>query len=75
MQDVPKQTASPSLSSAAEVSEILKVITKSFPFALLSPLRLEVTSLLQTKEISSATEGRNGGEKKLHMMNILEAIK
>jgi hypothetical protein len=46
MQDVPKQTASPSLSSAAEVSEILKVMTESFPFALLSPLGLELTSLL-----------------------------
>jgi hypothetical protein len=46
MQDVPKQTMSPSSSSAIEVSEILKVMTKPFPFALLSPLRLELTSLL-----------------------------
>jgi hypothetical protein len=61
---VPKQTASPSSSSAAEVSEILKVMTKSFPFAPLSPLGLELTSLLQKKEISSAAEGRHGGQKK-----------
>jgi hypothetical protein len=46
MQDVPKQTTSPSSSSAAEVSEILKVMTESFPFAPLSPLGLELTSLL-----------------------------
>jgi hypothetical protein len=45
MQDVPKQTTSPS-SSAVEVSEILKVITGSFPFTPLSPLALELTSLL-----------------------------
>jgi hypothetical protein len=74
MQDVPKQTTSPSSSSATEVLEILKVMTESFPFALLSPLRLELTSLLQTSNISSAAEGKNGGQKKQHMMNILEAI-
>jgi hypothetical protein len=44
-QDVLKPTASPS-SSAAEVSEILKVMTKSFPFTPLSPLGLELTSFL-----------------------------
>jgi hypothetical protein len=60
MQDVPKQTANPS-SSDAEVSEILKVMTESFLFALLSPLGLELTSLLQKKEISSAPNGRDGG--------------
>jgi hypothetical protein len=74
MQDVPKQTTSPSLSSTVEVSEILKVMTESFPFALLSPMRLELTSLLQTREISSDVEGKNGGQKKRRMMNILEAI-
>jgi hypothetical protein len=37
MQDMSKQTASPS-SSAVEVSEILKVMTESFPFTPLSPL-------------------------------------
>jgi hypothetical protein len=63
-EDVPKQTTSPSSSSAAEVSEILKVMTESFPFALLCPLGLELTSLLQTREISSATEGRDEAKKK-----------
>jgi hypothetical protein len=45
MQDVPKQIASPS-SSAVEVSEILKVMIESFPFAPLCPRGLELTSLL-----------------------------
>jgi hypothetical protein len=44
-QDVPKLTGSPS-SSAAEVSEILKVMIESFPFTPLSPLGLELMSLL-----------------------------
>jgi hypothetical protein len=57
LEDVPKQTASPSSSSVAEVSEILKVMTESFPFALISPLRLELTSLLQAREISSPSWG------------------
>jgi hypothetical protein len=73
LENVLKQTASPS-SSGAEVSDILKVMTESFPFALLSPLRLEPTSLLQTREISSVVEGRDRGQKKRRMMNILEAI-
>jgi hypothetical protein len=42
--------------SAAEVLEILKVMTESLPFKLLSPLGLELTKVLQRKETSSATE-------------------
>jgi hypothetical protein len=74
LEDVLKQTASPSSSSVAEVLEILKVMTESFPFALISPLRLELTSLLQIREISSPPWGETGGQKKRRMMNILEAI-
>jgi hypothetical protein len=74
VQDVPKQTLSPSLSSAVKVSEILKVMIEPFPFALLSPLRLDLTSLLQSREIASAAEGENRGQKKQSMMNIMEAI-
>ena len=74
MQDVPKQIMSPSSSFAIEVSEILKVMTEPFPFALLSPLRLDLTSLLQSREIASAAEGENRGQKKRSMMNIMEAI-
>jgi hypothetical protein len=65
---------SPSSSFAIEVSEILKVMTEPFPFALLSPLRLDLTSLLQSKEIASTIEGKNEGQKKRCMMNIMEAI-
>jgi hypothetical protein len=60
---VPKQTMSPSSSSTAEVLEILKVMTEPFPFALLSPLRLDLTSLLQSREIASAAEGNNEGRR------------
>ena len=63
VQDMPKQTLSPSLSSAVKVSEILKVMIEPFPFALLSPLRLDLTSFLQSKEIASAAEGKTGGKR------------
>jgi hypothetical protein len=58
LQDVPKQTMSLSSSSATEVLEILKVMTEPFPFALLSPLRLDLTSLLQSRQIASTAEGK-----------------
>jgi hypothetical protein len=74
VQVVPKQIMSPSSSSTAEVSEILKVMTELFPFALLSPLRLDLTSLLQSKQIALAAEGKNGGQKKQLIMNVIEAI-
>jgi hypothetical protein len=61
VQNVSKRTMSPSSSSATEVSEILKVMTEPFLFALLSPLRLDLTSLLQSREIASVAEGKNGG--------------
>jgi hypothetical protein len=61
VQNVSKQTMSPSSSSATKVLEILKVMTEPFPFALLSPLRLDLTSLLQSREIASVAEGENGG--------------
>jgi hypothetical protein len=59
--DVPERTLSPLSPSAAEASEILKVMTKSSPFELLSPLRSELANLLQKREMPSATDGRNGG--------------
>jgi hypothetical protein len=74
VQDVSKQIMSPYSSSAAEVSKILKVMIEPFPFALLSPLRLNLTSLLQSKEIASAVEGKNRGQMKRRMMNVMEAI-
>jgi hypothetical protein len=47
--------------SAAKVLEILKVMTESLPFALLSPLRLDLTSLLQSKETASTADKVGGG--------------
>ena len=58
---MPEKTIGPPSPSTAEVLEILKVMTESIPFALLSPLRLDLTSLLQSKETASAAEGKAGG--------------
>jgi hypothetical protein len=63
VQDVPKHIMSPSSSFVAEVSAILKVMTEPFPFALLSPMRLDLTSLLQSKEIASTADGKKGGNR------------
>jgi hypothetical protein len=46
--------------STSEVSKILKVMTESIPFALLSPLRLDLTNLLQSKETALAAEEKVG---------------
>jgi hypothetical protein len=54
---------SPPSPFAAEMSEILKVMTESIPLALLSPLRLDLTSLLQSKETASAAEKKVGGRR------------
>jgi hypothetical protein len=62
-QDVVKPIAGPS-SSTAEVPEILKVMTEPFPFTPLSPLGLELTSLLQKNEVYLDVDGRDGGQKK-----------
>jgi hypothetical protein len=75
VQDVPEKTIDTSLSSSVDVSEILKVMTEPFPFAMLSPLGSDLTSLLQSKEkgfeqssggkeTASATGGNVGGQKK-----------
>jgi hypothetical protein len=72
--DAPKRTLSPLSPSTAEALEILKVMTESPPFKLLSPLGSELTNLLQKREIPSATDGRDGGQKRRRMMNILHSI-
>lgn len=46
----------PSTPPAAEVVEILKVMTESLPIKLLSPLGSELMKLLQKKEEPSATK-------------------
>ena len=43
------EEGAPSTPSAAEVEEILKVMTKSLPIKLLSPLGPELTMLFQKK--------------------------
>jgi hypothetical protein len=54
----------PSTPSAAEVAKILKVMTESPPFKLLSPLETELTKFLQRKEQPSATKEKVRDQKK-----------
>jgi hypothetical protein len=53
----------PSTPPAAEVEEILKVMTESLPIKLLSPLGPELTKLFQKKEEPSATKKADGLKK------------
>jgi hypothetical protein len=50
VQDVPEKDAGTSPSSSVGVLEIMKVMTEPFPFAVISPLGSDLTSLLQSKE-------------------------
>jgi hypothetical protein len=50
----------PSTPHAAEVAEILKVMTESLSIKLLSPLGPELTKLLQKKDEPSATKKVDG---------------
>jgi hypothetical protein len=63
----------PSTPPAAEVTEILKVMTESLPIKLLSPLGPELTKLLQKKDEPSATK-KVDGQKKRKIGTIMEAI-
>jgi hypothetical protein len=60
VQDLPEKNAGTSSSSSAGVTEILKVMTEPFLFAMLSPLGSDLTSLLQSKEkgVEKGTEGK-----------------
>jgi hypothetical protein len=49
--------------SAAEIAEIIKVMTESLPIKLLSPLRPELTRLLQKKDRPSAVKEKTEGHK------------
>jgi hypothetical protein len=64
----------PSTSSAAEVEEILKVMTESFPIKLLSPLGPQLTKLLQKKDKPSAAK-KADGPKKQRIITVMQAIK
>jgi hypothetical protein len=85
VQDVPEKTADPSPFSSVDVSEILKVMTEPFQFAMISSLGSDLTSQLQSKEkgfeqssrgkeTASATGGNVGGHKKRRMMDVMQAI-
>jgi hypothetical protein len=85
VQDVPKKTVGPSLSSSVDVLEILKVMSEPFSFAMLSPLGSDLTSLLQSKEkgfeqssgrkeTASATRGNTESQKKRGIMDIMQAV-
>jgi hypothetical protein len=63
VQDVSEKTAGLSSPSSADVLEILKVMTEPILFAMLCPLRSDLTSLLQSKEAVSATGGMPRGRK------------
>jgi hypothetical protein len=64
----------PLMPSAAEVAKILKVMTDSPSFKLLSPLGLELTQFLQKKGQPSATEEKVKEPKKRQIVNVMQAI-
>ena len=63
----------PSTPPAAEVAEILKVMTESLPIKLLSPLGPELTKLFQKKEEPLATK-KADGLKKRRIGSVMHAI-
>jgi hypothetical protein len=63
----------PSTPPAAEVEEILKVITESLPIKLLSPLEPHLTKLFQKKQEPSASKKANG-LKKRRIGSMMQAI-
>jgi hypothetical protein len=64
---------SPSTPPAAEVEEIVKVMTESLPIKLLSPLGPELMKLLQKKDDPSTTKNVDG-QKKRRIDTVMEAI-
>jgi hypothetical protein len=62
----------PSTPSAADVEEILKVMTESLPINL-SPLGPHMTKLLQKKEEPSAAK-KSAGPKRRRIITVIEAI-
>jgi hypothetical protein len=64
----------PSTLLAAEIAEILKVMNESLPMKLLSPLRPELTRLLQKKDQPSVVKEKTEGQKKRRIVNVMQAI-
>jgi hypothetical protein len=67
------EEGAPSTPSAAEVEEILKVMTESLPIKLLSPLGAQLTKLLQKKDEPSAVK-KAVGPKKRRIVTVMQAI-
>jgi hypothetical protein len=63
----------PSTPPAAEVEEILKIMTESLPIKLLSPMGPELTKLLQKKGEPSAAK-KTDGLKKRRIGSMMQAI-
>jgi hypothetical protein len=68
-----EEEETPSTPPAAEVVEILKVMTESLPIKLLSPLGLELTKPFQKKEEPSATK-KADGLKNRRIGSVMQAI-
>jgi hypothetical protein len=68
-----EEEETPSTPPAAEVAEILKVMTKFLPIKLLSPLGPELTKLFQKKEEPSAIKKAHGLNKQ-RIGSIMQAI-
>jgi hypothetical protein len=49
-------------------------MTESLPIQLLSPLRSELTKLLQKKDQPSAIKEKTGGQKRRRIVNVMHAI-
>jgi hypothetical protein len=64
----------PSTPPTPEIVEILKVMTKSLPIKLLSPLRPELTRLLQKKDQPSAVKEKTEDQKKRRIVTVMQAI-
>jgi hypothetical protein len=64
----------PSTPSAVEVAEILKVMTDSPPFKLLSSLGSELAKFLQKRGQPSTTEEKVKEQKKRRIVNVMQAI-
>jgi hypothetical protein len=65
--------ACPLTPSAAEVEEILKVMTESLPIKLLSPLGPQLMKLLQKKEEPSAAKKAVGPKRRM-IITVMQAI-
>jgi hypothetical protein len=64
----------PTTPPAAEIAEILKVMTESLPIKLLSPLGPELMKRLQKKDQPSAIKEKTEGQKRRRIVNVMQAI-